>query len=105
MIEHDIRAALDAAGFRDVAIETMLSPPWTTDWISEAGKAKLHAYGIAPPSGAAMEACGSCPNKSRDGRVWRRQVPAPNFFSQPTYPAFSASDVLVGGSFTVLPFS
>ena len=31
------------------AIETVLSPPWTTDWISESGKAKLHAYGIAPP--------------------------------------------------------
>ena len=26
------------------------SPPWTTDWISESGKAKLHAYGIAPPT-------------------------------------------------------
>ena len=50
VIERDIRAALDAAGFRDVAIETTLSPPWTTDWISEEGRAKLHAYGIAPPS-------------------------------------------------------
>ena len=50
VIERDIRAALDAAGFRDVAIETVLSPPWTTDWITESGKAKLHAYGIAPPS-------------------------------------------------------
>ena len=53
VIERDIRDALDAAGFRDVAIETMLSPPWTTDWISEAGKAKLKAYGIAPPTPAA----------------------------------------------------
>ena len=52
VIERDIRDALDAAGFRDVAIETALSPPWTTDWISESGKAKLHAYGIAPPSDA-----------------------------------------------------
>ena len=38
VIERDIRAALDAAGFRDVAIETVLSPPWTTDWISESGQ-------------------------------------------------------------------
>ena len=38
VIERDIRAALDAAGFRDVAIETTLSPPWTTDWISESGQ-------------------------------------------------------------------
>jgi ring-1,2-phenylacetyl-CoA epoxidase subunit PaaD len=49
-IEQDIRAALDANGFRDVAIRTILSPPWTTDWISEAGRAALAAYGIAPPS-------------------------------------------------------
>ena len=33
-----IREALDAAGYRDVAIETVLSPPWTTDWISEDGQ-------------------------------------------------------------------
>jgi ring-1,2-phenylacetyl-CoA epoxidase subunit PaaD len=59
VIERDIRAALDAAGFRDVAIETELSPPWTTDWISEAGKAKLSAYGIAPPGPGAV-ACPQC---------------------------------------------
>ena len=60
VIERDIRDALDAAGYRDVAIETMLSPPWTTDWISEAGKAKLHAYGIAPPSPAPTATCPQC---------------------------------------------
>jgi ring-1,2-phenylacetyl-CoA epoxidase subunit PaaD len=60
MIERDIRDALDAAGFRDVAIETTLSPPWTTDWISESGKAKLRAYGIAPPSAAATATCPQC---------------------------------------------
>jgi ring-1,2-phenylacetyl-CoA epoxidase subunit PaaD len=59
-IERDIRAALDAAGFRDVAIATVLSPPWTTDWITESGKAKLHAYGIAPPSQAATATCPQC---------------------------------------------
>jgi ring-1,2-phenylacetyl-CoA epoxidase subunit PaaD len=59
VIERDIRAALDAAGFRDVAIETVLSPPWTTDWISEAGRAKLQAYGIAPPTRQAV-ACPQC---------------------------------------------
>ncbi|MGQ0588539.1 MAG: 1,2-phenylacetyl-CoA epoxidase subunit PaaD [Sphingosinicella sp.] len=60
VIERDIRAALDAAGFRDVAIETTLSPPWTTDWITEGGKAKLHAYGIAPPSSASAATCPQC---------------------------------------------
>ena len=60
VIERDIRAALDSAGYRDVAVETMLSPPWTTDWITESGKAKLLAYGIAPPSIAATATCPQC---------------------------------------------
>ena len=60
VIERDIRAALDAAGFRDVAIETVISPPWTTDWISESGKAKLAAYGIAPPLNERVIHCPQC---------------------------------------------
>ena len=66
VIERDIRDALDAAGFRSVAVETTLSPPWTTDWISEAGKAKLHAYGIAPPSAAATATCPQCGSVKTD---------------------------------------
>ena len=62
VIEHDIRDALDAAGYRHIAIETVLAPPWTTDWIRESGKAKLHAYGIAPPLPAGQRAviCPQC---------------------------------------------
>ena len=48
-IEGAIRSALDNAGLKDLAIETVLSPPWTTDWITDAGRAKLKEYGIAPP--------------------------------------------------------
>lgn len=48
-IEMAIRTALDHAGLTDMAIETTLAPPWTTDWISNEGRAKLRAYGIAPP--------------------------------------------------------
>jgi ring-1,2-phenylacetyl-CoA epoxidase subunit PaaD len=61
VIERDIREALDAAGYRHVGIETLLSPPWTTDWISDEGKRKLNAYGIAPPSRGAVHCpqCGS----------------------------------------------
>jgi ring-1,2-phenylacetyl-CoA epoxidase subunit PaaD len=61
VIERDIRAALDSAGYRHIAIATTLSPPWTTDWISAEGKAKLRAYGIAPPSRSAVQCpqCGS----------------------------------------------
>ena len=49
VIEASVRAALDQGGHADVDVETVLSPPWTTDWISEEGRAKLLAYGIAPP--------------------------------------------------------
>ena len=59
-IEQNIREALDSAGYRHVTIETALSPPWTTDWISEEGKRKLAAYGIAPPDLAKAATCPRC---------------------------------------------
>ena len=59
-IEQSIRDALDAAGYRDIAIETRLAPAWTTDWISTEGKAKLQAYGIAPPDLAKTATCPQC---------------------------------------------
>ena len=59
-IEQSIREALDAAGYRSVAIETRLAPAWTTDWISEEGKRKLAAYGIAPPDLAKAATCPQC---------------------------------------------
>jgi ring-1,2-phenylacetyl-CoA epoxidase subunit PaaD len=49
-IARDIRRALDDAGFAAMKIKTVLSPPWTTDWISDEGREKLRAYGIAPPT-------------------------------------------------------
>ena len=49
VIRRDVEAALAAGGFRDAAVETALSPPWTTEWMSEAGRRKLLALGIAPP--------------------------------------------------------
>lgn len=55
-IEQSIREALDANGFSSVAIETTLSPPWSTDWISEKGREDLRAYGIAPPPKGAASA-------------------------------------------------
>jgi ring-1,2-phenylacetyl-CoA epoxidase subunit PaaD len=53
MIALDIELALAKAGFDDVKVVTVLSPAWTTDWMSEEGRAKLRDYGIAPPSRAA----------------------------------------------------
>ncbi len=48
-ISFDIRLKLIEHGYKNVKITSVLSPAWTTDWMSEAGKAKLKAYGIAPP--------------------------------------------------------
>jgi ring-1,2-phenylacetyl-CoA epoxidase subunit PaaD len=48
-IEAAVRQALGAAGLGHLAVVTELTPPWTTDWISDAGREKLRAYGIAPP--------------------------------------------------------
>jgi ring-1,2-phenylacetyl-CoA epoxidase subunit PaaD len=45
----NIRMALIQEGFTNVNIIEVLSPAWTTDWMSEHGKEKLKAYGIAPP--------------------------------------------------------
>jgi ring-1,2-phenylacetyl-CoA epoxidase subunit PaaD len=59
-IEQMVRAALDDAGFQDVGIERVLFPPWTTDWISAEGAAKLKAYGIAPPDPSATAECPQC---------------------------------------------
>lgn len=60
VIEQSIRAALDAAGYRGVRIDTVLSPPWSTDWISEDGRDKLRRYGIAPPDRSTLVACPQC---------------------------------------------
>jgi ring-1,2-phenylacetyl-CoA epoxidase subunit PaaD len=49
MIALEIEVALERAGFREPKVRTVLSPAWTTDWMSEEGRRKLHAYGIAPP--------------------------------------------------------
>ena len=50
VISMDIRLKLIEKGFRNVAIQQQLSPAWTTDWMSEEGKQKLKAFGIAPPN-------------------------------------------------------
>ena len=49
-IRADIRAALAARGVDDVEVRTVLAPAWTTDWMTEAGRERLRAYGIAPPT-------------------------------------------------------
>jgi ring-1,2-phenylacetyl-CoA epoxidase subunit PaaD len=50
VIRMNIRMALLQYGYPTIKITTVLSPAWTTDWMSEAGKQKLKDYGIAPPN-------------------------------------------------------
>lgn len=49
MIAFNIKMELLAHGFKKVLVSEVLSPAWTTDWMTETGKQKLNAYGIAPP--------------------------------------------------------
>ncbi|MBR1140507.1 MAG: 1,2-phenylacetyl-CoA epoxidase subunit PaaD [Bradyrhizobium sp.] len=69
MIALEIELALERAGFREARVRTVLSPAWTTDWMSEEGRRKLRDYGIAPPQsssgrralfGVAEVACPQC---------------------------------------------
>jgi ring-1,2-phenylacetyl-CoA epoxidase subunit PaaD len=52
-IRDGVMLALTAAGFERVEVRLALSPAWTTDWMTDAGKRKLSEYGIAPPTGRA----------------------------------------------------
>ena len=52
LIQQMVLEALIKAGFDNARVETVLSPAWTTQWISDAGREKLRAYGIAPPEEA-----------------------------------------------------
>ena len=49
VIESSVAAALEDHGIESVRIRRVLSPPWTTDWITPEGREKLRVYGIAPP--------------------------------------------------------
>jgi ring-1,2-phenylacetyl-CoA epoxidase subunit PaaD len=53
VIEQSVLDALHDHGVEDVEIKRVLSPPWTTDWISDEGRDKLRRYGIAPPEAGA----------------------------------------------------
>ncbi|WP_203070931.1 1,2-phenylacetyl-CoA epoxidase subunit PaaD [Falsiroseomonas ponticola] len=50
VIAWEVEAALASAGFPQVRVRLVLSPAWTTDWITEAGRQALRDYGIAPPA-------------------------------------------------------
>jgi len=50
-IRDDVVSALSARGYPEVRVRLVLSPAWTTDWLTDSGQAKLAEYGIAPPPG------------------------------------------------------
>jgi len=89
-----IREAVEEAGLGDALVRNVLSPPWTTDWISEKGKEQLRIFGIAPPVG-----------KRDPINLEDKQVPCPKcgslstklisrFGSTPCKAAYQCSDCL-----------
>ena len=50
MIATLIKMQVRTLGYADIVIRTVLSPAWTTDWMTQSGRDKLTAYGIAPPN-------------------------------------------------------
>ncbi|MFD1945624.1 1,2-phenylacetyl-CoA epoxidase subunit PaaD [Nocardioides aestuarii] len=54
-IRTDLVEALTTAGYQHVSVEFVLSPAWTTDWISDEGRRKLEEYGVAPPAPAGAD--------------------------------------------------
>jgi len=65
VINFEIEAALTAHGIENLSLKRQIAPPWTTDWLSDAGRAKLEAYGIAPPRTAGgPQHCPLCKSKS-----------------------------------------
>jgi len=56
VIRASVRAALDAHGFADAVLDEVLSPAWSSDWLSAEGREKLRAFGIAPPAHAVASA-------------------------------------------------
>lgn len=60
VIQRSVREALTRAELRDVLVETVLSPPWTSEWLSEEGRRKLEAFGIAAPTAREASSVG-CP--------------------------------------------
>jgi ring-1,2-phenylacetyl-CoA epoxidase subunit PaaD len=76
VIESSIVVALEHAALGPVRVRTQRAPAWTTDWMSEQGRRKLHEYGIAPP--------GPVGNAAPVRFVRREAVPCPRCGSQKT---------------------
>ncbi|MCV0428846.1 MAG: phenylacetate-CoA oxygenase subunit PaaJ [Roseibium sp.] len=83
VINLDIETKLRSCGVENLRLEQKLSPPWTTDWLSPEGRAKLRNYGIAPP----VESVGEMSVSGRLSRLSGKQdlvVPCPRCGSSDT---------------------
>lgn len=50
VMRRDIEVRIHELGYENVTVETVLSPPWTTDWISDEAREKLRQFGLGPPA-------------------------------------------------------
>ncbi|SMX42607.1 1,2-phenylacetyl-CoA epoxidase subunit PaaD [Octadecabacter ascidiaceicola] len=65
VISMDIETALAKQGIKKISLKTQIAPAWTTDWLSEKGRARLESYGIAPPRAAGgPERCPRCKSEA-----------------------------------------
>ena len=76
-IERDVRAALEGRGWGPISIETVYAPAWTTEWMSDAAREKLRAYGIAPPRAGGGTALVTLRRAPRAGRTFAAAEAAP----------------------------
>lgn len=79
VINEAIRQALEDDGLGPIEVTTRRSPAWTTDWMSDAGRARLAAYGIAPPG-----RCGEASTAASPIRIRPRNVACPRCGSAET---------------------
>jgi ring-1,2-phenylacetyl-CoA epoxidase subunit PaaD len=67
VIRASVKSHLDEAGLNDIVIEEVLSPPWTSDWLTEEGRRKLTEFGIAPPAPrSSIVACPRCSSRATE---------------------------------------
>jgi ring-1,2-phenylacetyl-CoA epoxidase subunit PaaD len=86
----DVTRRLAAAGFAAVQVQTTLTPPWTSDWITPAGRRKLAAAGIAPPGPAPRRQPGPVPLTLTPARPAQQGPPAQQGLpAQPVHPGLA----------------
>ncbi len=94
LIAFEVERAIRAHGLNRVRLETRVSPPWTTDWISAAGRARLKAFGIAPPPDVAARRGGPAATVECPCCGSTRTVRVSEFGSTPCKALYKCNDCL-----------